>query len=100
MRDTEVVSDGVFERSYRLTEDKLLRLQYMPEGLEQLTVQGRVLTLEIQHGNGLAFCSGMHSGVGSVLHPNRVAAGKSTAFHFGRIGPNPVRSVTRCGERS
>jgi hypothetical protein len=29
-----MVGGGVFEGCYRLTKDKLLRLQYMPEGLE------------------------------------------------------------------
>ncbi len=35
-----MVGGGVFEGGYRLTKDKLLRLQYMPEGLKQFTVQG------------------------------------------------------------
>jgi hypothetical protein len=34
MRDSEVVRGGVFECGYWLTEDKLLRLQYMPQGVK------------------------------------------------------------------
>ena len=75
MRNAELVGGSVFESGYRLTEDKLLRLQHMPEGLKQLMVQGLVLTLQVEHGNRLAFGSGMHGRVGTVLHPDRVAAG-------------------------
>jgi hypothetical protein len=79
MRHAKVVGGGVFEGGYRLTKDKVLRLQYMPEGLKQFTVQRLVLPLQIQHrnghGNGLALRSGRHGRGGTVLHPNRVAAG-------------------------
>ena len=50
-----MMGDGVFEGGYRLTKDKLLRLQYMPEGIEQLAVQGCVLPLQVKHWNGLGF---------------------------------------------
>ena len=75
MRDAKVVGGGVFEGGYRLTKDKVLRLQHMPEGLKQFTVQGLVLPLQIQHRNRLAFRSGRHGRGSTVLHPNRVAAG-------------------------
>jgi hypothetical protein len=59
MRDAEVVGSGVFEGGYRLAEDKLLRLQHMAEGIEQLAVQRGVLPLQVKHwnghGNGLGF---------------------------------------------
>ena len=60
---------GLLKGGYRLAQDKLLRLKYMPERLQQLLVERLVLALEVQHGHGLGgLAAGLRGGVRSVLH--------------------------------
>ena len=63
----------------RLAKDKLLRLQYMLEGLEQFLVERLVLALEVQHGHGLRSWSGL-CGAGGLLARNMVAAVRGSAL--------------------
>ncbi len=62
------------EFGYRLTKDKLLRLEYPPEGIQQLLVERLVLALEVQHGDGLVCRSRMYRWVGGLLHLTMVSA--------------------------
>jgi len=49
----EMFGGGALKLGYRLAKNKLLRLEYLVEGFEQLLVDGGVLTLEVEHGKGM-----------------------------------------------
>ena len=65
---------AALEFSYRLTEDKLLRLQYMPESSQQFLMERLVLALQVEHRHGLICGSRMHRRVGGLLHLTMVSA--------------------------
>ncbi len=69
---------------YRLTKDKLLRLEYMPEGIQQLLVERLVLALEVQHGDGLVCRSRIYRRVGGLSHLTMVSAAGTRSSHVGK----------------
>ncbi len=52
MRDGKLFGGGALKGRGRLTEDKLLRLQHMAKGGQQLLLERLVLALEVKLGTG------------------------------------------------
>ena len=71
----ELLGGCAFKCGDRLTEDKLLRLQYMADGFEQFVVERLVLAFEVEHGTGCEAGAALHSGFGRSLHLIMVPAG-------------------------
>ncbi|HLY41571.1 MAG TPA: hypothetical protein VKR52_10165 [Terracidiphilus sp.] len=53
MADVKVIGGGALKGSYRLTKDKVLGLQNMLQGSQQLLMEWLVLALQVEHGYGL-----------------------------------------------
>ena len=54
MSYAELCGSRLLKDRNRLAKDKLLRLKYMPHRIQQLPMQGTILTLEVQHGDRLS----------------------------------------------
>jgi hypothetical protein len=61
MGHTQLFAGAPFESGYRFAEDKLLRIKYMADRVQQFLVQRTVLALQVQHGHGLG-CLGRRNG--------------------------------------
>ena len=83
MGNAEAGGRLALEFGYRLSKDKLLRLQYMPEGSQQFLVERLVLALQVQHRYRLVCGSRMHRRVGGLLHLTMVSAAGTWASHVG-----------------
>ena len=74
MCDSQLAGGSLLKCGNLLAKDKLLRLKHMAYRLQQLLMEGLVLTLEVEHwdgsGRGLSFLGGSLRWNGGVLHAN------------------------------
>ena len=67
----QLAGSGLLKGGNLLAKNELLRLKHMAHRLQQFLVQGLVLALQVEHGNGLGgLVAGLRGGIRCVLHAN------------------------------